>query len=327
MPEISFSKAKLARKCTQAYHYRYHERLRRKRPGVPLIRGTILHEMITARSDPNSLKKPMEILKGYEEEYRQLFREEKEIYGELIPDIKRIFQGYEREYADDDLRYESHEEFVATDLGRDIRFVGYIDKRCTDPADRHWLMDHKTHRNIPNDDQRFSDLQLVFYVWAYNRERERKLDGVIWDYLRTKPPTIPEVLKNGELSQRKNMDTDYHTYLSEIQRLKLDPANYEETLDRLKNERNTFFKRVFLPSPPKVMIDNVVNDMRTTATLIKHLSKTAITRNMTHLCASTCDYYNLCQSELRGLDSAFVRKTEYEEAEIADHKKTPEEDA
>lgn len=318
MPETSFSKIKTYRRCPRQYHYKYNERLRRKRKALPLVRGTILHEVLEAWKNPGIIETPNEIFEKYEKEFKEFFLEEQEEHGDIPGDMRRIFQGYVREYKDDQLEYESFEEFVATDLAPNLRFVGYIDNRVRDRNNLRFIMDHKTHKVLPNEEKRFSDIQLVFYVWAFNREHSTsRVDGVLWDYIRTKPPAIPEQLKNGELSQRKNIDTDYHTYMSEIKRLKLDPEPYSEILNQLKNRESSFFRRVFLPSPPKAMIETVVEDMRTTAKMALKLGSYA-TRNLTHDCP-TCEFYELCHAELRGLDHKFIQKARYEVKEPTEH--------
>jgi hypothetical protein len=50
--------------------------------------------------------------------------------------------------------------------------------------------------------------------------------------------------------------------------------------------------------------------MKSSAVQINALGKDIHDRNMTRDC-SWCSYYNLCQAELRGLDSEFVKKTQY----------------
>jgi hypothetical protein len=313
MPTVSFSRVKLWRRCHYAHHLKYNQRLARKRRAVPLLRGEILGQMLDARAFPELLKKdPHRILKKYSKQYAQLWLEEKEKYGDVPGDIAKLYDGYARKYANEGLEYLGFEEFIAMDLVKDIRFIGYIDKRVRDANGRMFLMDHKSHRVIPNDDQRFTDLQKTFYVWAYNETNSSKqATGFIWDYIRTKAPTIPEQLVKGGLSQRKDADTDYWTYLGELKRLKLDTKPYLEYLAMLKKKPDTRYIRVTMPNPPKALIANVVADLKSTAIEI-HTSKSK-DRNMTRMCPSDCDFYNLCRAEVSGLDADYVRKNEYEE--------------
>jgi len=326
MPTISFSSAKLWRRCHKAWEYRYEERIQKKRRAVPLVRGQILGEMLDARAQPQAKKDPARILRKYEREFAKLFMEEREKYGDVIGDIRRLFEGYERHYANEKLEYLGVEEFIAIDLMKNVRFIGYVDKRVKDEQGRIFLMDHKSHRSIPDEDQRFSDLQKVFYIWAWNETNAMKqATGFIWDYIRTKAPTIPDQLKSGELTQRANIDTDYWTYLGEIKRLKLDPKPYMEILARLKKMPSRTYSRVPMPKPSNVLIQNVIADLKQTAQEIHGTRKVSNDRNMTYLCPSTCEYFSVCRADVSGMDGKFVRKAEYEEREPSEHEEAEEE--
>lgn len=317
MPETGFSMVKCFRTCPRKYFYAYVRKLQAKRKQKPLKEGTILHEMLEARAIKNGAA-AMDVLYKYRHEYRTLLAEEREYYGaNFIEDLLRIYEGYCRTYRGDGWKVEAAEEFIATDLTRDIRFVGHIDLRVTTSKDgRHWLVDHKCPKVIPDEHERFSNYQLLLYVWAYNRERSDKVDGIIWDYLRRKAPTIPEVLKKGGLSQAQNIDTDVYTYDKAIQDNELDPEDYAEYLAHLRRrEPGRFFLRVTLPTPSREMTEQVVEEFRQTSIIMHGLK--VYPRNMTFMCKG-CEFYNLCQAELRGLDAKFIEKTQYEPAERRD---------
>lgn len=315
MATISFSKAKTWRRCHKQYDYKYNQRLEKRKKAVPLLRGSILHEMLDARAKMMMKIKtvtPATILKRYAKEYAQLFREERDLYGDLISDCQRVFDTYCRDYPEDSFEYLGVEEELKFEIAPGIEFIGYIDKRIRDKKKKlKYIVDHKTHKNIPDEEARFADLQMVFYVWAWNKIVPKdQVDGIIWDYLRTKPPSIPEQLKNGELTKRANIDTDYHTYLAEIKRLKLNPDDYKEILSALSVKKTGFSERVFLPSPSKIMIDNAVADLISTAEQIRDFGDKLKDRNSSKDC-SWCTFYNLCQAEMRGLDSDFIRKADF----------------
>lgn len=327
MLTVSWSRVKSWRRCHKQHDYKYNQRLQRKRKAIPLVRGSMLGEMLDARATASRTgpkKSPMAVLKKYSREYAKLFLEQREKYGDIPNDVRRLFEGYERKYANETLTYLSIEEFIAIDIGK-VRFIGYTDKRVKDSSGLDFLLDHKTHKIIPNDDQRFSDLQNVFYIWAWNEtHKTNPVQGFIWDYIRTKPPTVPEQLKNGELTQRANIDTDYWTYLGEIRRLRLDPKPYAETLARLKKQTDRTYIRVPLPNPSKKMIELIVTDLKETSSQIHGGRSNAKDRNMTRMCPSDCDFYQLCSAEVRGLDSKFIAKTEYEERDPDEHQEVEE---
>jgi len=315
-----YSMVKSFRRCQKQFELKYIIGLQRKRPAAPLIRGTILHEMLHARATPKL--KAGAVLAKYEAKFGELFREERDEYGEdFLGDLKRVYDGYLREYGDDsDIKYEASEEKVEIDIGQiivankkhSLIYQGHLDKRLITLEDeRRWLMDHKTHKNIPDEQQRLNDYQILMYLWAWNLGNpKKKADGIIWDYLRTKPPTIPEPLVRGGLSQAKNCDTDVFTYLKEINRLKLDQKDYREYLAMLeKRQRGRFYQRIKLPSPSKGMTKIVVDDFIETSTQMHRTRH--FCHNLTRDC-SWCEFYRRCNAEVRGLDYKFIEKTEYE---------------
>jgi RecB family exonuclease len=315
-----FSMVKTYRRCPKAYEYKYVRNLQKKKPAPPLIRGTILHELLNSRA-LRAMKRPARparsILADYEKQYGSLFREEQEVYGEdFLPNIGRVWEGYERTYINDGWKYEGTEEEIETQLTPTIKYHGTLDKRVVTQKDgRRWICDHKTHKTIPDEEQRFSNFQILFYLWAWNREHPQEpADGIIWDYLRTKPPTIPEQLKNGQLTQRANLDTDYETYAKELRRLRLDPKPYEIYLQELKKRSvGKFYQRIFLPAPSKELTENVVRDFTQTSQIMHGLK--VYPRNTTRDC-SWCEFYRLCGAELRGLDYKFIEKTEFIEQTV-----------
>jgi len=319
MPSTSWSEVNLFRKCMQAHHYRYAERLTRKRPILPMLRGKILHEMLHNHVMSKKIRDFPEdawaALEKYAEEFKTFFAEEKEEHGDIIGEIERIFLAYVKKYKDDDLKYEESEIFVATDIMADFRFIGYIDKVAVDMHKRRWLMDHKFHASIPGAEDRFHELQLILYIWAWNRwQSDKPADGIVWDYVRTTPPTLPDVLKNGELSQRANIRCDRATYEGEIKHHKLDPKPYQPFLKKLEKNDLMFFERVFLPAPSQPQIMKIVDDFRTTTAMIENL-KGIHPRSMSKFNCQGCEFKQLCEADVRGLDVNFVKKAHYVDRE------------
>lgn len=308
---VGFSRLKAWRRCHRQYNYKYRQGLQRKRPKLQLIRGTIIHAMLDAKAKNKAVA---QVLGKYKKQYGALFLEEQEEYGDLIGDCQRIYDNYQRTYADDKFEVIGSEIELLVDLGGGVEFQGHVDKIWKDKQRRRWVVDHKTHKNIPGEEQRFSDLQTVFYTWGWNKNNPKHpVDGVIWDYLRTKTPTVPEVLKSGALSKRENIDTDFLTAATAVtdhcKKTKEDPRDYTEWLEMIRKKENKFFKRVFLPSPPRVMVDRIVDEMKNTSfEILKYPDSDE--RNMTRDC-SWCEYYGLCNAELRGQDADYLRKTEF----------------
>jgi hypothetical protein len=324
MPFVTQSQLKSWRKCKRQHYNRYILNIGKKLPPLPLIRGTILHEMIDARA--SGKKDPMNILEKYAVKYRRLLREEKEMYGDLIEDCRAIFLAYCRHWQDDGLTYEFTEIPAFTDLTTNIRYGATIDKIAVDAKGRRWLMDHKSHKNFPGEGQRMSDIQLVLYVWAWNRwQPSHQVSGIIWDYIRTKRPTVPELLKDGTRLSKAKIDTDYPTYMRAIKEAKLDPKDYADILNKLKTQPSPFFERVRLPNPSAKLIESIVQDAHDDATMIAALGKVLKTRNLSRDC-DWCEFQPLCMAEIRDLDVSFIRKTQYETKEPREYYARMEED-
>jgi len=324
---ISFSEVNSYRRCQKAWWYRYFLKIKRKFKGVRLLRGEILHEMLNAYVE-NKINgrnydgpDPWDVLETYSEEYAAYFEEERDMHGDIIGDCGMIFEGYLRKYRKDPLTYEATEIKIEVDLSKlgsgalPVMFIGFIDKIARDVHDRRWLIDHKFMKSIPTADDRFAELQLLLYVWAYGMmEPKEKIDGICWDYGKAKAPTEPEVLKNGELSKRKNLDCDPYTYLKTIRRENLDATQYVDMLEMLEGKEDTFFERVFLPKPSTDMIIEVVNDFLQSAAEIQTKRDGAhCARSMSSFNCNTCEYRTICEAEVRGLDSDFIMKSEYVE--------------
>ncbi len=321
---ISFSEVSSYRRCPKQWEYRYLKRIKRKFKGVRLLRGEILHEMLNAYVNSKIIKgydgnDPWDVLEEYADKFGAYFEEERDMHGDIIGDCGKIFEGYLRKYRKDPLTYEASEIKVELDLSKlgsgaiNVTFIGFIDKIARDAQDRRWIVDHKFLKSIPTADDRFAELQLLLYVWAYGMENPKdKLDGVCWDYARAKAPTEPEVLKSGELSKRKNLDCDPYTYLKVIRRERLDAKQYVDMLELLEGKEDTFFERVFLPKPSTNMIIEVVNDfLQTAAEIQAKRDGGRCARSMSTFNCNTCEFRTLCEAEVRGLDSDFIMKSEY----------------
>src|SRR3990167_8634105 len=94
---ISQSDIKKWRHCQQEYHYSEVMNLEPRITKIALLRGTIIHEMIAS----HALGDDWEVtLAKYEKEYAKLFREEKEEFGDLPTELRRMMKGYIRHWKE-----------------------------------------------------------------------------------------------------------------------------------------------------------------------------------------------------------------------------------
>jgi hypothetical protein len=312
MFKTGFSKVKCWRRCNKEYEFSVIRNLQAKRRASAPLRGTILHEMLAARDNGKSAKS---VFCDYLEKYQQLFESEREFYGEnFMDDIWRVYRGYVRMYEDNDWRVQSTEGLVSTELTRNIQFEGHYDLLVAHQG-RVWLVDRKTHKVVPTAEERFNNFQLLLYAEAWNREHDlsSQVDGIIWDYIRTKAPTIPEVLKSGYLTRRKDLDTDVFTYRKAIRDNDLDEDAYSLLLRDIEQRSvDRFYQRVPLPIPSKEMTKIVVEEFTQTAEMMRTAKH--FPRNATYKC-HRCEFFKLCNAELAGVNAKFVEKNDYEERE------------
>lgn len=304
--KVSFSRIKLWRRCRKAHWYKYVLGVQRKRAPAGMHKGRIVHDMVEAYLRGQKWEK---ILAEYVKAYNKMFAEEKEMYGDIPNDMRRIMEGYIRQWDKDGLKYITIEERFEFPIEKGLNFVFQLDALVVDKKKREWLLERKTPKKFPDEQIRLSDIQTLLYTWALNKVgKGKKVAGVMWDYVRSKPPTIPEVLKKGGLSIAQKIDTDHYTYLKAIKDNKLDPKDYAEKLSDLEPIKDKFYRRVYMPISESAR-DIVVNDMITTAREIA-LNPKSETRTLDYTCRQ-CQYFNLCQAELRDLDVDFILKNEY----------------
>ena len=308
---VSFSRIKSRRRCHRQHYYRYIMGIKKKVPIVNMFKGTIVHDMVEAYLQG---KKWETVLAKYTKEFNKLFKEEKELHGDLPNNMRRIMEGYIKKWANDKLTYTHVEEKFEFKLMKGIMFVCQLDAAVKDKKKRPWILERKTLKKFPDEEVRLSDIQTVLYLWAW-LSIGKKAEGIVWDYVRSKPPTIPQELRSGGLSIAKNIDTDYDTYLGEIQRLKLDPTDYTEKLESLRGTEQNFYRRVYMPISPGVM-EKIVDDFKATAREIRDNPESKV-RTLDFSCKQ-CVYYSLCQAELRDLDTDFILKSQYEKTDNAE---------
>jgi len=304
---VSYSKIKKWRFCRQSYFFNYVDRIVPKRKPKPLKLGSIVHSMLEAASKEEDWTIIHDQVK---KEYSKMMEEEKEYYGDLPGDSKRIMEGYNKMYVHEKVSFHLIEkELGPVPLTSKTGLLFKVDRLMTDrPTKLTFLCETKTGRKIPQEEIRIWDLQTVLYVWAL-RKLGYKVDGVAWDYIRTKSPTIPELLKSGQLTRRKDIDTDWATYQKAIFDNELNLSDYEDMKQLLAGKENTFYRRVKIPVPD-AMIDPIVEDARTTSLEIYYLAENPV-KNISGYTCPRCSYSSLCYAQLRGLDEDFIRKAEF----------------
>ena len=309
--KVSQSKAKLWRKCRQAYHYKYIMGLRKKVKARPLQFGSIVHRMIEAHANGDD---PFEELNNTGIENQKLFEAERELYGDIIQDIRFIMTDYFKYWKSQDLIYhrvggKNAEHQFDVEIAPGIIFTGKIDAFAKKPKSKlKWLVEHKTFKRKPSEDHRWKSIQSAVYLRVVEMLGWVKLDGTCWDYIGSKPPSTPEILKNGQLSRKKisTLPSVVDAFLT-ANNLSFD--HYKEFRALTEESQSNYFDRVFTPIS-KPVVDEIFKDFVATAQEIQELGEKSSLKSIDLHC-DYCEYESLCRAKLNNLDFDFVKEREY----------------
>lgn len=304
--DVSQSKIECWRSCRNRFYYRYTLKLEKKNKPYHLLRGTIVHDMLEAHYKGLNPWKPYSVAM---DRYKSLFRVEREEYGDLKNDLKLLMKGYFLNYKKDVEILEVESEFRVP-LTTKIYLTGKIDAIAREQRLK-WLMEHKCVNIIPEGSTvPYTNLQSSIYLWVKERLTGKMPDGVLWNYLRGKKLSKPQLLKDGSLSKR-GIDATWSMYKHEILSNDLDVKDYLDMKKSLEGKETSFFQRKYLPTN-QTLIKNVIADTITTAQEIEKYGGKDRTRNLTKNC-DYCEFKDPCLSELKGLDTKWIIKQNFKE--------------
>ena len=340
MLRLSYSAVTTYRGCEQEYYYRYVKYLRRKDKAPQLGIGTALHSYLEryykALTSSVSLglsaeDSHAEALKVVGDFYRPLFHRYAEAsyvagdeelaikFDKMCDKVLSICERYHRTRGREDAeRYDVLfcERKSLISLSPTIINSGVIDLVTLDKdTNRILLWEHKSGETIPDNDRRLKDLQTLLYVRIAELDLDVKINEVVWNYMRTKEPTVPAELKAGGLTKRNDLDSTWETYQKAIDERGLNEADYQEVKDRLQNaEYNNFFPRYVLPIVQQDAV--LIGDYIRTARLMEkrvwewETDRDTPIRNIGFKC-DFCSFNPLCKSVVTAGDDRDVLRLRY----------------
>jgi hypothetical protein len=310
---VSFSSDRKLARCEMMYHYVYEEKLQLKRKKIGLFRGDLGHQLIQAhytRPGPGWRAKFDELLTT---RWDPLFDEEKEEYGlDFMQDLYELIDHYEHHWSDDDQNWRVihvEKEFeLMSKLGwpvrwksdlivEDSRKVSTVRRIRGHEQIRRILVEHKLKKAIPEAEERILQPQVHSYAYLLGKIG-LPIDTILWDYIRTEPVPRPKINKDGRLSVRK-INTDQRGLMRSIiqagyssqeieQHFREDLNRLPETLslERVQNSVNLKIGEQF------------VRDWVERAKRAQAITRPL--RNWNRNCKFDCDFYTLCQADMRG---------------------------
>lgn len=311
--QASISKANTANRCLRKYAYRYIQKIQNNAPNARPQLGVIGHQALEFHFSDRDWTYP---ITKYESDLRELLDEERAVYAHIPGDLYRMVRGYLNHWKkiDEDVKTLATELtfVVRTPEGND--YEGIIDRIYEDSSGV-WIEDHKFVKAVPEEAVRYLDAQTNMYFYAATKLGYNPV-GVVFDYVRTKPPTQPKILKNGTVS-RAACDTDLETYISVLKSAGQNPSDYMDIIAGLS--KNAYYKRFKVPRP-MTLADNVMKDFDDTCKVLTLLADSIdgfapYPRCVTRDCTWDCEFCNLCFAELTGSNVEAIRQYEYKPVE------------
>jgi PD-(D/E)XK nuclease superfamily len=306
------SMVKTFRRCPKQCAYKYVERLQPRTSSKPLTEGTWMHHLIDVDAKGGDWR---DAHKQLSYQFSDLFDEEKQELGNLPVTMARMMRSYRWHYANDPWKVLESEFVVECEFPDGSIYRGRIDKLVEDQYGL-WIVDHKFNARMPDLTFRILDAASALYIWAARR-MGIPVQGHIWDYVRRKAPSVPQLLKSGQRLSRKKIDTDYPTMVRAIKRHELDPSDYADQLAYLKKLRYQHGEPQFSPFFKRVVLEKNDDMLRQVAREAYHTAKRMnsydfsrsefVERVPDRSCAWMCAYADICSLELFGGDPRSIR--------------------
>lgn len=200
-----------------------------------------------------------------------------------------------------------------------VWYVGRIDGIVQDEFGNYWLLEHKTAKAF-NTEKLPLDEQCGSYIWAAQQIYGYKLEGVIYNVIRKKLPTVPEELKKGGLSQNKSMDTTWQVYYKALiehygGKENVPMEQYKPFLEMLYEKGNPFFLRTRVHRNQYEIVDigrRIYREWLDMTRADLHLYP-----NPTQDCMWDCDFRSVCLAMNDGSDYQFMIDGMFEQRKVS----------
>lgn len=305
------SMLKTFRRCPKQAEFKYVHRLKPRLLGSPLKRGVWIHSLLEAYHGGGDWR---QVHRQYCGQFAKLFDEEKDYYGDMPREIEQIMLSYIWHYKNDPWVFHEVEAQIEARFPNGWIYRGKVDSIIENQFG-FWLVDHKSHKTLPDHNFRLLDSQSALYLWAAI-ESGIPVRGFIWNYIRWKAPSTPAILKDGSRLSKSACDTDYPTYVRALKKYKEEHPNFkitQEYRDRANYLRNlryefgrpqtsTFFRRDVLEKSPE-MLQRVMRENYHTAQRMNSYDFTdeaAVERVVERSCSFSCSYVELCAADIMG---------------------------
>jgi len=319
------SAVKSFQRCKRRFKYQYVDGLEARFSAIPLKLGSWMHGLLL------SFYQKVDWEEAHNKQlkaWNNLSLDEREHYGDVPDRAFRLMSSYAYQYQDDLKAWEvlSIEEEYETYLDATTSFSITPDLIIREKATGLiGVVDHKNMKAIPGAEARVADLQSVVYpaVLTICEEFGAEPDFFMFNYIRTKEPTMPHLNLDGSMSRAK-IDTDFYTLASFVKENDIPLTRELKAKLRALKSFNPFFHRVRLVKP-RALSTRLMDEVKITANDMSNwlsMDGDPWVRSMQKSCEWDCDFYELCMVELMGGDGKFLRKTKYQGSEYAKRRRS-----
>lgn len=332
--------------CENQTFYKYVLRLKKKQATArdkPLRRGSWFHELLETHYGGGDWK---ETHKRNTNKFGQMFDEEREALGDLPRELAVLMRSYLWHYGADKTDRMHGWDVKGVELTLECPwpdnegiYRGRVDMLVEDQYGL-WIVDHKTHKSLPDTTFRMLDWQSALYIWAA-REMGYDIQGFIWNYIRTKAPSTPSLAYEGKKNERLStaaLDTDWPTYYLGIKALgRLEDPIAKAKLAQLKTYRwqpgttqtSPFFRREVLEKNETMLANVLAAAMRKRDEMRAYPweDRGSVGRISGDRSCQWCDYTALCTTELFGGNDKVIRQQLYRVGDPMDYYKDRKDDS
>lgn len=305
---FSISQINAFRGCKQRWAYSYRDRLQTRAPQKPLYMGSTLHKLLEIRANGGDWKDHLETVVA--KEFNAMPDDYQAILGyDFIDTCYRILDQYEWAYENEPIKYLATEVRIDRKIKGRKRFIGVVDAIC-EMDGKQYIMEHKSFKSSKMSvDQTWLNPQTYLYAKVLN-EQGYRIEGVIWDMIKTSAPQPPKVLKNGAFGKQYSDQTLKSFEWAGVTEIP------EDIYEQVKDNHKNFVDRYTTPILPTVMdqiwteFEQTVNEITRCKTCPKSLGRDC----------DWCGFKDLCQTELTGGDVAYIKQLYYTTPDQRDRK-------
>lgn len=319
---VTHSMLKTFRRCPKQAEFKYVKRLKPRLLGGPLKRGSWIHKLLEEYHSGRDWK---DMHRRLTAEFNKLFDEEKAFYGDMPTEVYHIMVSYVWHYGRDPWVVHDTEFQLEATFPDGTIYRGKVDALIENQFGL-WLVDHKSHKTLPDHNFRLLDAQSALYLWAA-LENDIPVLGFIWNYLRWKAPSTPKILKAGNRLSAAANDTDYPTYVQALKKYRAEYPNfritqaYKDRAEYLKSLRyepgmpqaSTFFRRDVLEKSPDMIRRVALENYHTARRMNSYdfSDDASVERVVERSCTFSCSYTDLCTADLIGANTRPIIRQNY----------------